>query len=58
MDKDRIKGMANKAKGSIKDTAGKALGDSKMQAEGKSDKAKGKVQNTVGGIKDKLREKV
>lgn len=58
MDKDRIKGMANKAKGSVKDATGRALGDSKLQAEGKADKAKGKVQNAVGGAKDKIREKV
>lgn len=58
MDKDRIKGMANKAKGSIKETAGKAVGDSKLRAEGKADKAKGTVQNAVGGARDKIREKV
>ena len=56
MDKDRIEGSAKQAKGSIKETAGKALGDAKLQGEGKADKAEGKVQNTVGGIKDKVRE--
>jgi uncharacterized protein YjbJ (UPF0337 family) len=56
MDKDRIEGSAKQAKGTIKDTAGKITGDSKMQAEGKADKAEGKVQNTVGGMKDKVRE--
>jgi uncharacterized protein YjbJ (UPF0337 family) len=55
VDEDRIKGAANQVKGNIKDKAGKVLGDSKMQAEGKADKAAGKVQNTVGGIKDTLR---
>jgi uncharacterized protein YjbJ (UPF0337 family) len=55
VDEDRIKGSANQAKGSIKETVGKVLGDSKLQAEGKADKAAGKVQNTVGGIKDTLR---
>jgi uncharacterized protein YjbJ (UPF0337 family) len=43
-------------KGSIKEGAGKVLGDSKLEAEGKLDKAEGKVQNTVGGIKDTLRD--
>ncbi len=57
MDKDRIKGAAERAKGSIKEAAGKATGDSKLQGEGKVGKAAGKAQNTVGGIKDAVRGK-
>lgn len=57
MDNDRVKGAADKAKGSIKETAGKALGDSKLQAEGKGDKVSGKIQNAVGGIKDAIKGK-
>ncbi len=56
MDKDRIAGSAKEAKGAIKEMAGKALGDKKLTAEGKSDKATGKVQNAVGGLKDALKE--
>lgn len=56
MDKDRIKGAANEAKGSMKDAAGKVTGDAKLQAEGKADKLKGKIQNAAGGIKDSLRD--
>ena len=56
MDKDRIEGSAEQAKGKIKELAGKVTGDSKTEAEGKADQLKGKVQNEVGGIKDKLRE--
>ena len=47
MDKDRIEGSANQAKGAIKQGAGKLTGDAKLQAEGAADKAKGKVQNAV-----------
>jgi uncharacterized protein YjbJ (UPF0337 family) len=54
MDRDRIKGMGDQAKGSMKDAAGKVTGDSKLQAEGKMDRAKGKVENAVGGMKDSL----
>ena len=57
MDKDRIKGSAEQAKGKLKEVAGKALGDSKLEAEGKGDQVKGKVQNAIGGIKDILRGK-
>jgi hypothetical protein len=40
----------------VKETAGKALGDAKLTAEGKSDKAEGKVQNAIGGLKDALKK--
>lgn len=56
MDKDRIAGSAKEAKGAIKETAGKALGDAKLTAKGKSDKAEGKIQNAIGGVKDALKK--
>jgi uncharacterized protein YjbJ (UPF0337 family) len=57
MDKDRIKGSAKQAKGTIKEKTGKALGDTKLEGEGKADKTEGKVQNVIGGLKDSLRGK-
>ena len=54
MDADRIKGAANQAKGAVKQTVGKVVGDGKLQAEGAADKAK--VQNAVGGAKDAIRD--
>ncbi len=56
MDKDRIAGVTKETKGAIKETVGKAVGDAKLTAEGKSDKAEGKVQNAIGGLKDALKE--
>ena len=56
MDKDRISGAANKAKGAVKDAVGSATGDTKTQAEGTMDKAKGAAQNAVGGAKDAARD--
>ena len=56
MDKDRIEGSAEQAKGKVKEVAGKVLGDSKLEAEGKGDQVAGKVQNTVGGAKDAVRD--
>ena len=41
MDKEHVKGAADKAKGAIKNAAGKLTGDKRMQAEGKFDKATG-----------------
>jgi uncharacterized protein YjbJ (UPF0337 family) len=57
MDKDRIQGSAKEMKGTIKEVAGKATGDAKLQADGKADKTAGKIQNAVGGVKDALRGK-
>ena len=57
MDKDRIKGSGQQAKGKVKEVAGKLTGDAKLESEGKADKAAGKVRNLVGGIKDTLRGK-
>jgi uncharacterized protein YjbJ (UPF0337 family) len=41
MDREHVKGAADKVKGAVKDMAGKITGDETMQAEGKMDKAKG-----------------
>jgi uncharacterized protein YjbJ (UPF0337 family) len=57
MDKDRVKGAGEQAKGKIKEAAGKVCGDNKLKVEGKAEKVKGKMQNAVGGIKDALRGK-
>ena len=51
MNKDRVKGSANQARGKIKEVAGKAMGDSKLRAEGIADQVKGKIQSAVGRAK-------
>jgi len=56
MNKDRIEGSANQAKGAAKEAIGKMTGDAKLKAEGKADKAAGKLQNAVGGAKDAARD--
>jgi uncharacterized protein YjbJ (UPF0337 family) len=58
MNKDRIEGSAQQAKGKVKEVAGKVTGDSKLETEGKADQIAGKVQNTVGGLKDTIKEAV
>ena len=52
MDKEHVKGAADKAKGAIKDAAGKLTGDKELQSEGKMDKAKGDLHNAAGDVKD------
>ncbi len=56
MDREHIKGAADKVKGTIKDTAGKATGDKELQSEGKFDKAKGAAHNALGDLKDSIRK--
>jgi uncharacterized protein YjbJ (UPF0337 family) len=53
MDKDRIVGSAKEIKGKVK----QAVGNAKLEAEGRADKLEGKVQNAIGGLKDTLKGK-
>lgn len=55
MDREHVKGFAEKAKGSIKEGAGKLTGDKEMQTEGKVDKAKGSAHEAAGDVKDAAR---
>jgi uncharacterized protein YjbJ (UPF0337 family) len=56
MHKDTVKGAAKDAAGSIKQAAGKATGDERLQAEGAADKVAGKIQKGVGNLKDAARD--
>jgi uncharacterized protein YjbJ (UPF0337 family) len=51
MDREHIKGAADKAKGAVKEAAGKMTGHEKTQAEGKFDKAKGAAHKAAGDVK-------
>lgn len=56
MDKEHVKGVAEKAKGAVKEGAGKVSGDKKLQREGKIDKAKGSAHKVAGDVKDAARD--
>jgi uncharacterized protein YjbJ (UPF0337 family) len=56
MDREHIKGAVDKAKGAIKETAGKMTGDEKLRAEGKLDKAKGAAHKAAGDMKEAARQ--
>jgi uncharacterized protein YjbJ (UPF0337 family) len=56
MDREHVKGTADKVKGTIKDMAGKVTGDKKLESEGKFDKAKGSAHNIAGDLKDAVKE--
>ncbi len=52
MNKDQAEGKLDRAKGTVKEKAGSAVGNESLEAEGKADKAEGKIQETFGDLKD------
>ena len=58
MDREHVKGVAEKAKGAIKETACKVSGDKELETEGKVDKAKGDLHNAAGDVKDAVKKVV
>ena len=58
MDKDRIKGAAQKIKGTIEKTVGRLVGNKKLETDGKIDEAAGNVRKSVGEAKDVVRDVV
>jgi uncharacterized protein YjbJ (UPF0337 family) len=52
MDKEHIKGAAQKVEGAVKDVLGRLTGNEKLQAEGIADKAAGTTRESVGDVKD------
>ena len=55
MNKDQVKGRVEQAKGAVKETTGKAVGNKDLEAEGTVDKAAGKTQATYGDAKEKVK---
>ncbi len=56
MHKDEAKGAAKDIAGSIKEAAGKATGNERLEAEGAGERVAGKVQKGVGALKDAARD--
>lgn len=49
--RDNAEGKLHQAKGTIKETVGKILGDADLKAEGKDEHLHGKAQEKLGQIK-------
>ena len=49
---DKMQNAADKAGGKIKEGAGKATGNERLEAEGKADQAKGDMKRAGENIKD------
>lgn len=56
VNRDQIAGVAKQVKGSVKQAAGKATGNRRIQIEGMADKVTGKIQKAYGDVKGKIRK--
>lgn len=52
MNSDHVKAAAEKAKGVVKEAAGKVTDNKRLEAEGKLDQAKGEARKVVADVKD------
>jgi len=53
---DKVKNAKQKAKGTLKEVAGKASGDDKLKLEGKSDQRKASLKQAGKKVKDALKK--
>jgi uncharacterized protein YjbJ (UPF0337 family) len=53
---DKAKNATQRAKGKVKESAGKATGNTRLRRRGKADQAKAKVKQTGEKAKDALRK--
>jgi uncharacterized protein YjbJ (UPF0337 family) len=53
-----MSGTSDKIKGSVKETAGKVMGDKQTEAEGKVDKAKGEIKDAAHDAKERVKKHV
>ena len=58
MNRDEIRGKAEKAKGYIKEETGEAIDDPELEAEGRGERAAGKLREGFGKAKRKVGEAV
>lgn len=56
MDKDRVEGVAKKAKASVKEALGKVTGNTGLEDEGKAEKVAGRMEDAAGKAKDASRD--
>lgn len=56
INKDQVKGRVKEAEGTIKEAAGKAVGNDRLQAKGKVQKILGKAQAAFGDVKQDLKD--
>ncbi|NYZ15388.1 CsbD family protein [Azospirillum sp. RWY-5-1] len=55
VDKDRVKGAAKDAAGTVQKEVGKLTGNDSMVAKGNANKAEGKLDKAAGHVKEAIR---
>jgi uncharacterized protein YjbJ (UPF0337 family) len=58
MRREHVRAATEKAKGALKETAGKVIGDEKLRAKGKADQAKGAAHKVAGDLKEAARHRM
>ena len=58
MNRDEIKGKAEKAKGFVKEKTGELIGNEELEAEGSAERIAGKARETLGKAKEKVKDTV
>jgi len=56
MNKDQVRGRVEEAKGSVKEAAGKVVGDKTLEAKGNIQKNLGKVQAKFGDVEQDIKD--
>ena len=56
--KDEVEGKFDQAKGTVKETVGRAVNDRELEQEGRSDQTGGKVQEGFGTARRKVGEAI
>jgi uncharacterized protein YjbJ (UPF0337 family) len=56
MNKDQVKGRVEEAKGSIKQTTGRVIGNPDLEDRGTIEKVGGKIQKTFGDVKEQVKD--
>lgn len=58
VDENQIKGGAKEMGGKIKEAAGRAVGNERLEAEGEVDQVEGKTQKNYGKVKDAVKDQL
>ncbi|UIJ71271.1 CsbD family protein [Aurantimonas sp. HBX-1] len=58
VDENQIKGGAKEIGGKIKEAAGRAVGNERLEAEGEVDQVEGKTQKNYGKVKDAVKDQL
>ncbi|MEE1788261.1 CsbD family protein [Streptomyces sp. SP17BM10] len=53
---DKAENLGDKVKGKVKEAAGKAVGNERLEAEGKGDQVKGDVKQAGEKVKDAFKD--